>query len=141
MVRCLTLSDSPYMFALRRGTKEDVVLVMKDILGSNSPIGPESDLLGMKLLPGPASESRGSHCFPAGVSHRRRVGSLSSLLWGAAILVGTFALSGRSPSTLLEVRFAPEVSPVTVTPRCTPSNRVFLHAGTLPRAPQCLRPG
>jgi len=46
----LTRSDAPYAFVLRRGTQEDVVLTMKDILETDSLGVLESTLLGIKLV-------------------------------------------------------------------------------------------
>jgi hypothetical protein len=46
----LTPSDVPYIFSLRRGTREDVVLTMEDLLETDVPMVLESKTLGIKLV-------------------------------------------------------------------------------------------
>jgi len=46
----LTPSDAPYTFVLRKGTQEDVVLTVKDLLETDVPTVLESTQLGIKLV-------------------------------------------------------------------------------------------
>ena len=46
----LTPSDAPYAFVLRKGTQEDVVLTVKDLLETDVPTVLESTQLGLKLV-------------------------------------------------------------------------------------------
>jgi len=46
----LTPSDTPYTFVLRRGTQEDAVLTMEDLLEVDVPMTLESKTLGIKLV-------------------------------------------------------------------------------------------
>jgi len=46
----LTPSDAPYAFVLRKGTQEDVVLTVKDLLETDVPTVLESTQLGIKLV-------------------------------------------------------------------------------------------
>ena len=46
----LTPSDTPYTFTLRRGTKEDTVLTIEDLLETDIPLVLESTTLGIKLV-------------------------------------------------------------------------------------------
>jgi len=57
----LTPSDAPYVFVLRKGMDEDVVLEVKDLLETDVPMVLESKTLGIKLvadvLPSPGEPS------------------------------------------------------------------------------------
>ncbi len=46
----LTPSDTPYTFLLRRGTKKDVALEIRDLLQTDVPMALESKTLGIKLV-------------------------------------------------------------------------------------------
>jgi hypothetical protein len=46
----LTPSDTPYTFVLRRGTQEDAVLTMEDLLEADVPMTLESKTLGIRLI-------------------------------------------------------------------------------------------
>ncbi len=46
----LTPSDAPYTFVLRKGTQEDAVLTVSDLLDTDVPATLESDLLGIRLV-------------------------------------------------------------------------------------------
>jgi len=57
----LTPSDAPYTFTLRRGTHEDMVLEISDLLDTDVPLVVESKDLGVKLiidLPRPSAKGR-----------------------------------------------------------------------------------
>lgn len=49
-VIALTPSDGPYTFVLRKGTQEDIVLEVKDLLETDVPLVLESTALGIKLV-------------------------------------------------------------------------------------------
>ena len=46
----LTPADAPYVFVLKKGTREDVVLTMEDLLEADIPLVLESKLLGIRLV-------------------------------------------------------------------------------------------